>query len=106
MIGWHHRLDGHEFEHAPGGGEGQGSLACCSPWGHKESNTTEPLNNNLDSRESASLRLPFPAFSGEVDTSERRSPRSCHRARGVLLMTVSIALAERDRRQTSELASE
>ena len=35
MVGWHHRLDGHEFEQAPGNGEGQGSLACCSLWGHK-----------------------------------------------------------------------
>ena len=41
MVGWHHRLNGHEFEQAPGGGEGQGSLACCSSWGHKESDTTE-----------------------------------------------------------------
>ena len=35
MVGWHHRLDGHEFEQAPGVGDGQGSLACCSPWGRK-----------------------------------------------------------------------
>ena len=41
MVGWHHRLNGHEFEQAPGDGEGQGSLACCSPWGHKESDMTE-----------------------------------------------------------------
>ena len=41
MVGWHHRLNGHEFEQAPGDGEGQGSLACCSPWGCKESDTTE-----------------------------------------------------------------
>ena len=41
MAGWHHRLNGHEFEQASGDGEGQGSLACCSPWGHKESDTTE-----------------------------------------------------------------
>ena len=34
-VGWHHRLDGHEFEQAPGGGDGQGSQACCSPWGHR-----------------------------------------------------------------------
>ena len=34
MVGWHHQLDGHEFEQAPGDGEGQGSLACCSPWSH------------------------------------------------------------------------
>ena len=40
MIGWHHRLDGHEFKQAPEVGEGQGSLACCSPWGHKESDTS------------------------------------------------------------------
>ena len=37
MVGWHHRLNRHEFEQAPGDGEGQGSLACYSPWGHKES---------------------------------------------------------------------
>ena len=42
MVGWHHQLDGHEFEQAPVDGEGQGSLACRSPWGHKESDTTEP----------------------------------------------------------------
>ena len=39
MIRWCHRLDGHEFEQAPGVGDGQGSVACCSPWGHKESDT-------------------------------------------------------------------
>ena len=41
MVGWHHRLNGYEFEQALGNGEGQGSLACCSPWGHRESTTTE-----------------------------------------------------------------
>ena len=46
MVGWHHRPDGHEFEQTLGYGEGQGSLACCSPWGCKESDMTEPLNNN------------------------------------------------------------
>ena len=45
-VGWHHWLDGHEFEPAPGDGKGQGSLTCCSPWDHKESDTTEQLNNN------------------------------------------------------------
>ena len=44
MVGWHHRLDGHEFEQAPGVVDGQGSLACCSPWGRKESDMTEGLN--------------------------------------------------------------
>ena len=46
MVGWHHRLNGHEFEQTLGDGEGQGTLACCSPWGHKESNMTEQLNNS------------------------------------------------------------
>ena len=44
MVGWHHQFDGHEFEQAPGVGDGQGSLACCSPWGHNESDMTEWLN--------------------------------------------------------------
>ena len=44
MVGWHHQLNGHEFEQAPGAGDGQGYLACCSPWGRKESDTTERLN--------------------------------------------------------------
>ena len=44
MVGWQHRLDGHEFEQALGAGDRQGSLACSSPWGHKESDMTELLN--------------------------------------------------------------
>ena len=44
MAGWHHRLDGHEFECAPGVGSGQGGLACCDSWGCKELDTTERLN--------------------------------------------------------------
>ena len=44
MVGWHHQLNGHEFEQALGAGYGQGSLMCCSPWGCKESVTTEGLN--------------------------------------------------------------
>ena len=46
MVGWYHQFDGHEFEQAPGVGDGQESLAYCSPWGHKESKTTEPMKNN------------------------------------------------------------
>ena len=46
MVGWHHWFNGHEFEQTPGNGEGQGSLACCSPWGRKELDMTEQLNNN------------------------------------------------------------
>ena len=44
MVGWYHRLNGHEFEKAPGDGEGQGSMVCCRPWVLKESDTTEQLN--------------------------------------------------------------
>ena len=44
MVGWHHRLDGHEFEQAPGLGDGQGSLVCCSPWDGKESDMRKRLS--------------------------------------------------------------
>ena len=46
MVGRHHQFNGHEFAQSPGGSEGQGSLACCSPWGRKESDTAEGLNNS------------------------------------------------------------
>ena len=51
MVGWHHRLNGHGFEQALGVGDGQGSLVCCRPWGHKESDMTEQLsclNENVE----------------------------------------------------------
>ena len=44
LVGWHHQLDGHEFQQAPGVGDGQASLVCCDSWGHKELYTTEQLN--------------------------------------------------------------
>ena len=44
MVGWYHQLDGHGFGWTPGVGDGQGGLACCGSWGHKESDTTEQLN--------------------------------------------------------------
>ena len=66
IVGWHHRLDGHEFEQAPGVGDGQGNLACCSPWGHKESDTTWQLNNNK-----------FAGPSSELLESEIRRNRNC-----------------------------
>ena len=47
MVGWLHQLDGQEFVQAPGAGDGQGSLASCNPWGHKELDMTEGLNNNM-----------------------------------------------------------
>ena len=50
MVGWHHRLNRHESEQTPGDGEGQGSLACYSLWGSKESDTTERLNKNNPER--------------------------------------------------------
>ena len=46
MVRWHHQISGRESEQTPGDREGQGSLACCSPWGRKESDTTWRLNNN------------------------------------------------------------
>ena len=46
MLGWHRQLNGHEFKQTPGNSEGQGSLVCYSPWDHKQSDTTERLNND------------------------------------------------------------
>ena len=55
MVGWYHQLDAHVFKQASGVGDGQGSLVCCSPWGFKEMDMTEQLNNN--NRASNSDRL-------------------------------------------------
>ena len=46
MVGWHHQLNGHEFERALGAGDGQGGLACCSPWGHRVRHDLVTNNNN------------------------------------------------------------
>ena len=46
MVGWHYQLNGHKFEQTPGDSEGQGNMACCSPWGHKESDTIERVNSS------------------------------------------------------------
>ena len=51
MVGLHHRLDGNEFEGALGDGDGQGNLACCSPWGHKELDATERLNRTEQTKQ-------------------------------------------------------
>ena len=51
MVGWHHRLNGREFEQTPGVGDGQGGLVCCSPWGQKESDTTESLNWTTENKQ-------------------------------------------------------
>ena len=49
MVGWYHKFNGHELGQTLGDGEGQGGPVCCSPWGHKESDMTERLNNNNES---------------------------------------------------------
>ena len=59
MVGWHHQLDGHKSEQALGVGEAQGSLGCCSPWGHKESDTTEWPNWT---KTQAGVKHPFKRF--------------------------------------------
>ena len=70
MVGWHHWLNGHEFEQAPGVGDGQGSLACCSPWGHKELDTTEQVNWTMEKYPILSKHL------NEFSHSEHASPNS------------------------------
>ena len=55
MVGWHHQFNGHEFKQTPGDCEGQGSLVCCSPWGHEESDVTEQLNNKATIQLTTSL---------------------------------------------------
>ena len=68
VVAWHHYLNGHEFEWALGDGEGQGSLACCSPWGGKESHTTEWLNNNEGP---GLIRSPHPVRLGSLPISQK-----------------------------------
>ena len=72
MVGWHHRFDGHEFEQAPGVGDGQGSLVCCNPWGRKGSDTTERLNRP----ELGCLRTArgFPRHSGQERVDRKLPP--------------------------------
>ena len=57
MVGWHHQLNGHEFEEILGDSEGQGSLVCCSPWGHKESDTNERLINNKKKEHTSNIKI-------------------------------------------------
>ena len=59
MVGWHHQLNGHESQETPGDSEGQGSLVCCSPWGRKESDTTQQLNNNNMGKDVETVQLSF-----------------------------------------------
>ena len=62
MVGWHHQLNGYESEQAPGVGDGQGSLACCSPWGCKEFHRIEQLNRTIGNEDLA-LHSPFLVYS-------------------------------------------
>ena len=65
MVGWRHRLNGHEFEQTPGDSEGLGSLVCCFPWGHKKSDMTERLNNkSIKSCNSLEIHLEHLGFLG------------------------------------------
>ena len=78
MVGWHHQLNGHEFEQVPGVGDGQGGLACCSPWGCKESDMTERLNwTELNWTEGAVVSFPG-GSSGKESTCQCRR----HKGRG------------------------
>ena len=76
MIGWHHRLNGHEFEQTPGDGEGQGSLICCGPWGRKVSDTTERLNKNMYMCNIWNIRK-SESDSCSVMSTTHRSPMDC-----------------------------
>ena len=57
MVGWDHQFNGHEFEQALGDGERQGNQACCGPWGRKESDTTEQLNNKATTATTTNMAL-------------------------------------------------
>ena len=68
MVGWLHRLNGHEFEQAPGGSEGPGGLACCSPWGHKEWDTTERLTFSLTQKPTEKLKEEYNEYILHLDS--------------------------------------
>ena len=77
MVWWHHQLNGHKFEQPLGVGDGQGGLVCCSPWGHKELDTTERLNwTELKPRAANELVAPDPIFShcrsGRINCRKRQ----------------------------------
>ena len=74
MVGWHHRINGHEFEKDLGESEGQGSLGCCRPWSHKESDMTERLNNNkLKFKKS---RKSIPAIGGGIGVGDDKNDKT------------------------------
>ena len=88
MAGWHHQLNAHEFEWTPGVGDGQGGLACCNSWGHKESDMTEPLNwteLRLNSVRFNKLSLNF-SLPATIDQSISQNSLEWHQASGSTLM--------------------
>ena len=95
MVGWHHRLYGHEFERAPGVGDGQGGLACCCPWNHKESDMTERLNRtelkDLQINRTLSLWGVVLYVSLSSLSEQAAFVSSSHNAVGVLHLGVRIA---------------
>ena len=72
MVGWFHRCNGHAFEQAPGDGEGQGSLACCSPKGLKELDMSERLNNNITGQDASTAGQESTQILWGVSRLERR----------------------------------
>ena len=75
-VGWHHRLDGHEFEQAPGVGDGQGSPACCSPWGRKKSDMTEQLNWVTEERAGLKNNRSFQEVNQGCSQTEEKNPNN------------------------------
>ena len=75
MVGWHHRLNGHELEQTPGD-SGQGNLVCCGPWGHKEVDTTERLNTTSNAQREDHVKT---EGEGHIQANERdfRRNRTC-----------------------------
>ena len=74
MLGWHHQPNGRESEQAPGVGDGQGGLACCSPWGCKELDTTEQLNRSFRLAAAAKSLQSCPTLCDPIDGSPPGSP--------------------------------
>ena len=83
MARWHHRLNGHEFEQAPGVGDGQGSLACCRPWGRKESDTTEQLNWVTEERAGLKNNRSFQEVNQGCSQTEEKNPNNTAFTSGV-----------------------
>ena len=70
IIGWHHQLDGHEFEQVLGESEGQGSIECCSPWGHKALDTTWQLNNSTAQQKGSNQKFLLVLFISEENETD------------------------------------